>query len=62
VENIVRFILVALVIGSGATVLMDVWAVLRKRLLGIPPLDYALVGRWLAHLARGRIRHHRIAA
>ena len=39
--------------GAGATALIDMWAVARKRLLGIPALDYGLVGRWLAHLARG---------
>jgi hypothetical protein len=49
-------------IGAGATLAIDAWALARRRLLGIPPLDYALVGRWLAHLARGRFRHERIAA
>ncbi len=48
--------------GAGATALIDMWAVARKRLLGIPALDYGLVGRWLVHLARGRFRHARIAA
>jgi len=48
--------------GAGATALIDMWALARKRLLGIPALDYGLVGRWLAHLARGRFRHARIAA
>ncbi|MGT2491675.1 DUF2938 family protein [Cupriavidus basilensis] len=31
-------------------------------MLGIPALDYGLVGRWLAHLTRGRFRHDPIAA
>ncbi|MDF3832969.1 DUF2938 domain-containing protein [Cupriavidus basilensis] len=52
----------ALLIGAGATAATDIWAAAQKRLLGIPPLDYALVGRWLAHLARGRFRHDPIAA
>ena len=52
----------SVVIGSGATALMDVWGVARKRLLGNTSLDYALVGRWLAHLARGLFRHDRITA
>jgi hypothetical protein len=52
----------AVVIGAGATVVMDLWTVVRKRLLGIPPLDYALVGRWLVYLLRGRFRHNPIAA
>lgn len=56
------YLVCAVLIGGGATVLMDIWAVVRKRLLGVPSLDYALVGRWLVYLARGRFRHHPIAA
>jgi hypothetical protein len=52
----------ALLIGAGATVLMDLWAIARKQLFGIPSLDYGLVGRWLAYLLRGRFRHDPIAA
>lgn len=56
------YLVCALLIGAGATAVMDIWAVARKRLLGIPPLNYGLVGRWLAYLARGRFRHDPIAA
>ena len=49
-------------IGTGATAVMDIWATARKRLLGIPSLDYRLVGRWLVHMTRGRFQHERIAA
>ena len=56
------YLLCAVLIGAGATAVMDIWAVARKRLLGIPPLDYGLVGRWLAYLVRGRFRHESIAA
>ncbi|WP_420967426.1 DUF2938 domain-containing protein [Bradyrhizobium sp. B120] len=58
----VDFLARAVLIGTGATVVMDSWGWVRKRLLGMPPLDYALVGRWLGHLASGRLRHDRIAA
>ncbi|AIO66066.1 DUF2938 domain-containing protein [Burkholderia oklahomensis] len=51
----------ALLIGAGATAAMDVWALVRKRCFGVPSLDYGLVGRWLGHLARGRLRHAPIA-
>ncbi len=51
-----------LVTGAGATAATDLWAIARKRLLGIPPPDYGLVGRWLGHMAWGRFRHERIAA
>ncbi|WP_448681547.1 DUF2938 domain-containing protein [Pseudomonas nicosulfuronedens] len=46
-----------LAIGIGATLLMDGWSVLRQRLLGVPLPDYALVGRWVGHMPRGRFRH-----
>ncbi|MEW6331704.1 MAG: DUF2938 domain-containing protein [Pseudomonadota bacterium] len=49
-------------VGAGATVVIDLWAIARRRLLGIPPPDYGLVGRWLAHMTRGRFRHDSIAA
>ena len=56
------FLVCALLIGAGATVVMDIWGVARRLLLGIPAPDYGLVGRWVAYLARGRFRHDRIAA
>lgn len=34
----------------------------RKPLLGIPPPDYGLVGRWFGHMAHGRFRHDSSAA
>lgn len=51
----------ALFIGIGATAFMDAVAVVRKRLFEVPAADYGLVGRWLAHLPRGRFRHDAIA-
>ena len=48
--------------GVGATMFMDVWGVLRKPLLGVPPPDYGMVGRWIGHMAHGTFRHDRIAA
>jgi hypothetical protein len=49
-------------LGIGATALLDVWSVVRARMLHVPSLDYALVGRWLAWLPRGRFRHDPIGA
>jgi len=43
-------------IGVGATAVMDVWAAI-QRAMGIPTLDYAMVGRWAGHLWRGRFVH-----
>lgn len=52
----------AIAIGTGATLVMDLWMFLRKRLFGIAALDYALVGRWFAYLPCGKFRHAPIAA
>lgn len=51
-----------LFIGLGATLVMDLWAVLLRRAFGIPALDYALVGRWLGHMPAGRFAHEAIFA
>lgn len=56
----IEFGLRTVLIGVGATMVMDVWAFLLRR-LGIPSLNFALLGRWLGHLARGRWRHASIA-
>lgn len=51
-----------ILIGVGATVLMDAWGIMRKSLFDIPPADYGMVGRWIGHMAHGKFRHDRIAA
>ncbi|WP_063551474.1 DUF2938 domain-containing protein [Burkholderia territorii] len=56
------FLLRILLIGAGATLVTDLWALLRRAAFGIPSLDYALVGRWLGHMMRGRFRHASIVA
>jgi hypothetical protein len=57
-----HYLLSALIVGVGATAAMDVWGIARQRLLGIPGANYALVGRWLGWMPRGRFRHESIAA
>ncbi|MDJ1159891.1 DUF2938 domain-containing protein [Chelatococcus sp. SYSU_G07232] len=54
-------VLHTVMIGVGATLAMDLWAFFGKRVLGIAPLDYALVGRWIGHFGRGEFRHEAIA-
>ncbi len=52
----------ALAMGLVATALIDIWGIARKRLLGTPAPNYALLGRWLGHMPSGRFHHHAIAA
>ncbi|WP_299859260.1 DUF2938 domain-containing protein [uncultured Roseobacter sp.] len=50
------------VIGVVATVAMDVWAQLLRALVGVPAPNWAMVGRWVAHMLRGRLVHDNIGA
>ena len=56
------FLTSAVVTGSGATAFMDLWTIARRRVFDIAAPDYGLLGRWLAHMPRGRFRHDSIAA
>jgi hypothetical protein len=56
------FLIRAAVIGLGATAFLDLTAVARNRLGGVPLPDYSLVGRWIAFMPRGRFIHRPIAA
>jgi hypothetical protein len=42
--------------GLGATLAIDLWAQLLRRGAGIGATDWALVGRWVAGLRRGRLQ------
>lgn len=57
-----NYLVCTLITGLGATAVMDLWGIVRKRLLGMAAPDYGLVGRWFAHMARGRFRHESIGA
>lgn len=45
------------VVGAGATLAMDLWGLVLRRVYGVTGLDYRMVGRWLGHLPRGEFRH-----
>ena len=51
-QNVVQVVL----IGLGATVLMDVWLLFLK-CLGVQVTNFALIGRWVAHMAHGHFAH-----
>jgi hypothetical protein len=53
---------VTLMVGVGATAVMDAWGIARASLFGIPAPNYGLVGRWIAHMPRGQFKHESIAA
>lgn len=47
----------AIAIGVGATILMDLWAIVLAVLSGRPKPDWAPVGRWFWHLKNGVVFH-----
>ena len=55
-QDIVRVVL----IGIGATAILDVWLFLLGR-MGVATTNFAFLGRWVGHLFRGRFAHAAIA-
>ena len=53
-------ILRSLIMGCVATAAMDVWAMILKWSVGLPPANWTLIGRWFAHVPKGRIFHEDI--
>lgn len=47
-------------VGIGATAAMDVWLLILAR-LGVPTTSFAMVGRWVGHVARGQFAHGAIS-
>lgn len=56
-----EFIVRSVLIGAGATLLLDIWAQLLQRVVGWPAPNWAMPGRWVAHLPSGRLVHRDIA-
>ncbi len=55
------FIVHAVVAGVFATIVLDLWQRVLHRVGGIPPTNWGIVGRWFAHMPRGRFVHAAIA-
>jgi len=61
-QSMIDLLMATLVIGAGATLVMDLWALFLRRVLAIPSLSYCLVGRWVAHMPCGIFHHTKITA
>jgi len=53
---------ITILIGIGATVIMDLWAIFLQRAFKISSLSFCLVGRWLGHMMSGKFLHEKIAS
>lgn len=60
-NTLIEIVIPAVPIGIGATLIMDGWGVFQKRILGIQPLNYCMLGRWIGHFAERRFVHANIA-
>jgi hypothetical protein len=54
-------ILAGIAIGLGATLTIDLWGLLLKRVFAIPSLNYCLLGRWVLHMPDRKFVHARIS-
>ncbi|MDH5232165.1 MAG: DUF2938 domain-containing protein [Gammaproteobacteria bacterium] len=52
----------ALTMGFVATLTIDVWAEILSKGFKLPTTNWAMVGRWFAHLPKGQVIHKPIAA
>lgn len=60
-DGLPGYLVLAVLIGTGATAFMDAVGLLRLRVFGTPMPDYAPVGRWVGHMPRGQFAHAAIA-
>ncbi|MCU1764583.1 DUF2938 domain-containing protein [Pseudomonas protegens] len=60
-HEFMALILPALLIGVGATLVLDLWTLFLARVLNIPGPNWAMVGRWIGHFPRGKFVHQSIA-
>lgn len=53
-------IITAVLVGAGATLIMDLWSVFLRQAFNISSLSFCLVGRWLGHMLTGKFKHDKI--
>ena len=61
-NNLAISLVSAILIGIGATLTTDLWALFLKHAFKIAAPNYCLVGRWLRTMPEGTFRHSNIAS
>ncbi|WP_158960748.1 DUF2938 domain-containing protein [Myroides fluvii] len=59
-NTILHVIVFSIFIGVSATIFMDLYALVLKKVFQIPSLNYAFLGRWIGHFRQGVFRHANI--
>jgi hypothetical protein len=62
VNNLAHSSISALLIGLGATLTFDLWALFLKHVFKITPSNICLVGRWVRYMPEGTFSHTNIAS
>lgn len=52
----------AVLVGAGATLLLDLWSLFLQRVFKVPFPNFCLLGRWLRHIPEGKFVHASIAS
>jgi hypothetical protein len=61
-NNMVLSLVSAILIGVGATLTFDLWALFLKNVFKIAPSNFCLVGRWLLSMPDGIFKHSNIVS
>ncbi|MBB1138991.1 DUF2938 domain-containing protein [Myroides sp. WP-1] len=59
-NTILQLLGYSIFIGVSATIFMDVYALVLRKIFQIPSLNYAFLGRWMGHFKQGVFRHPNI--
>lgn len=55
-------VLTAVLVGVGATLLLDLWSLFLQQAFKVPFPNLCLLGRWLRHMPEGKFAHASIAS
>ena len=55
------YVLGAVLVGLGATLISDVWALFLRRVFNVSAPNFCFVGRWFRYMPTGRFTHANIA-
>jgi hypothetical protein len=61
-NNLALSLISAVLIGLGATLTFDLWALFLKHAFKFTPSNICLVGRWLRYMQEGTFKHSNIAS
>ena len=59
-SNLAHLFLSSILIGLGATLTFDLWALFLKYVFRMAPSNFCLVGRWILYMPQGILRHPNI--